>query len=129
MPPHVADRVERGDDPEERGDQREQHAERLDDEADAEPGDEIEQEELGPPARLDRRKDAVDREEGDDRGRDHRAVAEVGPAPEQRDQRRARERAGKRHRHGEFDAHGPAPINARAACSATPTGSEVSIPK
>ena len=129
--PHVADRVERIDDPQTRGDEREQHAQRLDPERDLQPRQHGEKLNRGPRATQHHRQQRQHARQ-QQRGRGEcGGFAQVRQAPRQRDQRRARQR---HHQRGENRLLGrqhqrSPPISSAAACAAEPTVKEVSSPK
>ncbi len=126
---HVADRIERIDDPQAGGDHREEHAERLDREGDRQAGQDVEQVKGRPLAGEHLGEQHHDEGEEDQRAEHRGAFARVRPTLEQRHQ------DGRRRRHGkgkgdEFGAaHPPPPISAAAALAAMPAVRSASSPK
>ena len=126
--PHISDRIERGDDPQERGHEPEQHAERLDGECDGNAFDRFDDAQCRRFAAryLDRQK-KVHGEQQHGRN-DRHGFAQVRPAPRKRDQAGAGQRDQQRERDQRAAAHSTAPISARAAAFATSTLPLVSKP-
>ena len=128
--PHVADRVQRGDDPQPRRHEGKQHPQRLDLECKLEARQDLDNVEARPAPRHHGWQDDFrdDREEraGSQEGR---GLANIRPTPEEGDQPDACKRPQDRQANGGFDRHSSTPNSIRAAAEARPTESEVKTPK
>ncbi len=120
MAAHVADRIDRGQDPEQARDQREADAQRLGGEGEAEARQHLDQTHLRPLARDHRRQHEQHQREQAGRGDQRHGLAQVGPGAGQPDQQRADHRRRQRQQHRGAGAHDAGPISARAAASARP---------
>jgi len=127
---HIADRVQRGHDPQPRRHEGEKHPQRLDLECEIEAGQDLDNVEARPAPHHHRRQDDF-RDDGEERacGKEGRGLADVRPAPQEGDQNDAEERPHNRQADGGLDAHSSTPNSIRAAAEARPTESEVNTPK
>ncbi len=118
-PAHVADRVERGDDPQERGDQREQQSQRLQRQRQRQAGEHVDQLDLD---RAAAEAPSEVRDVGEQQqARDQRGgLAKVGPAVQQGHDQRAAGGDGERQHQRGLRVHGTIPSSASAARCATP---------
>ena len=129
--PHVADGVQRIDDPQSGGDEREQHAQRLDLEGELQPWHHGEQRQFGPRTADDRWQQREHAGEQRDRGDAGDRLAQVGQPPRACDQHRADRGHQQRERDGlsgRVHQRGP-PSRCIAACAADPTVNSVFRPK
>ena len=130
---HIADRIDRIDDPQRRGDEREQHPERLDLEREAQARHDGDVERLRPRAGQHMRQQAPGcQAESAGRHQRHR-LADIRMTVEQRDHQRAEQRdrqGGKDQGFGRKGQHHLSPPSSVSAIRlATPTVSCVSMPK
>ncbi len=126
---HVADRVERGDDPQQARHQREQHAEGLHLERDGQPGQGLDQHQRRAPPRLEVGEHRQHGEQQPGGAGQGDALAKVRPAAGRGNRQRAHGRDQQRQREGERAAHGTAPMRITAARRATSTVRSVSMPR
>ncbi len=129
MTAHVADRIDRGHDPQEAGDQGESHAQRLELERDRQSRQHFAEHHLRPAAGHDLRHQRGNQEEHYRRRHQGDRLAQVRTTAGQDDQRRAEEGRCKRQLHGHLRAHLPPPISRVAAACATSNVRPASIPK
>jgi len=127
---HVADRVQGRDYPQPRRHHGEEHPQRLDLEGELEARQHLDHVEMGSAAGLHHGQD----EAGDDRKQTHtggqtRRLAEIRPVPEERDQDNAYKRPHHRQTDCGLRRHSSIPNSMRAAADATPTLSDVKMPK
>ena len=114
VPPHVPDRVERVDRPEEGRKPSENHSQRLELEAERETGHHLHQSYLWTATREHLGEQGSHHEE-EESGRDHGdRVARVRPPPRQADEQRACGRDGRCEQEGSLGAHAAAPVSRRA---------------
>ena len=129
---HVADRVQRVDDPQARRDQREQHAQRLDLQGDGQARQHRGQGHARPRALHHRRQQRGHAQQQGCSCGQRDAFAQVRPARGRSDERGAERRHGKRRDDGVLRCRHhqrAAPINAAAACAAGTALNDVSRPK
>ena len=126
---HIADRIDRVDDPQGRGDEGEEHPERLDREGDREPRDDVENGEGRTHAGQDVRKERGHGREQQQRAGKGDRLAKIRPCREQRDQQRRRCGDDKRRCDEEFGSHRRPARSVSAARRARPTVMSVSMPK
>ena len=130
---HVADRVDRVDDPQRGGDEREQHAERLDLEGEREPGDDVDNAEFRPGAVQHRPKQSEHDEAQRCCRHERYRLAQVRQLVKQRKDQRADERRQQGQDEDGFGrkgrGHRSPPSRPLAAVLAIPAVHSVSKPK
>ncbi len=126
--PHIADRVDRVDDPQPGGDRGEEHAERLDGEDNGKARDHGPYGERRGGAAKHRREQPEHGDEEKHGAEDGDALAQVGTPGEERNEQRRRGRDEERERDQRRGAHWMPPIRATAARCAMPAVSVVSMP-
>ena len=126
---HVADGVDRGDDPQAGGDEAEEHAERLDLEGKPQPRHHLDDMGLGPSAGLNFRHQRHDEAEKNRCRCQAGGLAEIRAAPQQHHDEGADEGQADRDQDGGRGAHEALPSSDSAAIRAMPAVSSVLSPK
>ncbi len=129
MAPHVADRIERRDDPQEGGDQREQQPERLDFERELDPRNHLEERDARHDAVADRSQHRIDHPEERPRRDERRGLPEVGSLPQRQHEEAAHQGQEEGSGRQSSQTHDPTPRSVWAASIATPEVRLASIPK
>ena len=127
--PHVADRIQRIDDPQARRDGREERAQRLDVKGDRQAGQHVDEMQRRPLAGKHLGGERQDGGEQDHGAQHGGALAQVRPLVEQGDQNGRRRRHDQRQGDQLGAAHGVPPMSSVAALPAMPAVSPVSRPK